>query len=295
MGTISLRDTEAYASNLFYSFQRYITAEEDRGKVWQTLLSARSGDMWYSMRRLTDQIAGTVRDQSSGTDSISQEASEGSYHPKFSGIGFRFISEAGRNQWQYESKWDNVYMHSIRVAEDYNFADQRDLRIPVSENINTFWLRTIRNWSRVDGNVISLQILWAGKFSDSRRVLRFLQDVNTPNFMETITQQFSLHLHLREQYIAGYETNPVAAALSAVDCSPTVMITHEIVATRGADSDGDLEGLLCSICQDVISLGERAKQLPCNHLFHRICIVRWLGRRFTCPLCRYQLSLRAPA
>ena len=52
-----LCDTEVSTSNLFHSFNRYITAEEDRGKVWQTLVYERTGDMSYSMHRLTDRIA----------------------------------------------------------------------------------------------------------------------------------------------------------------------------------------------------------------------------------------------
>lgn len=32
-----------------------------------------------------------------------------------------------------------------------------------------------------------------------------------------------------------------------------------------------------------------ASQLPCKHFFHTDCIVPWLNRSNTCPLCRHKL------
>ena len=47
----------------------------------------------------------------------------------------------------------------------------------------------------------------------------------------------------------------------------------------------------CTIClnnmctQDEIEITE----LPCNHRFHRACIMLWLSNNNTCPLCRFKL------
>nr|GMC56318.1 E3 ubiquitin-protein ligase RING1-like [Ipomoea batatas] len=42
----------------------------------------------------------------------------------------------------------------------------------------------------------------------------------------------------------------------------------------------------CSICLGGLI---KATRMPCSHVFHQRCIVRWLKRSNECPLCRFQL------
>ena len=50
------------------------------------------------------------------------------------------------------------------------------------------------------------------------------------------------------------------------------------------------EGLTCAVCADEFQLNEtRVNKLPCNHIFHNDCIVPWLKKQNTCPLCRAEL------
>jgi len=46
---------------------------------------------------------------------------------------------------------------------------------------------------------------------------------------------------------------------------------------------------LCTVCQDVYKEGDRSLKLPCNHMYHKDCIVPWLESHNTCPTCRYIL------
>ncbi|KAF4736482.1 hypothetical protein FOZ63_029422 [Perkinsus olseni] len=44
---------------------------------------------------------------------------------------------------------------------------------------------------------------------------------------------------------------------------------------------------LCVMCQEEMKKGSKAKKLPeCGHLFHDRCIMEWLERHNTCPICR---------
>jgi hypothetical protein len=47
---------------------------------------------------------------------------------------------------------------------------------------------------------------------------------------------------------------------------------------------------LCQICQESFRLGDDAKRLQCRHFFHPLCLLEWLQRNNTCPLCRLPLS-----
>ena len=37
-------------------------------------------------------------------------------------------------------------------------------------------------------------------------------------------------------------------------------------------------------------LGAYACKLPCGHLFHKECVVGWLEKNCTCPVCRFELE-----
>ncbi|KAK0413448.1 hypothetical protein QR680_006813 [Steinernema hermaphroditum] len=47
---------------------------------------------------------------------------------------------------------------------------------------------------------------------------------------------------------------------------------------------------LCTTCRDNLHEGEEVGRLDCGHLFHRPCIVPWLQRHSTCPVCRDRID-----
>ncbi|KAF8729590.1 hypothetical protein HU200_017535 [Digitaria exilis] len=71
-----------------------------------------------------------------------------------------------------------------------------------------------------------------------------------------------------------------AAAKAVVEALPTVVV-------HAADAQ-------CAVCKDGVEAGERARRLPCAHLYHDGCILPWLAMRNTCPLCRHELPTDDP-
>lgn len=49
----------------------------------------------------------------------------------------------------------------------------------------------------------------------------------------------------------------------------------------------------CTICFDTASDERELEHLPCGHMFHRDCIIRWLNYSNVCPNCRHQVHLIA--
>ncbi|CAN4112862.1 unnamed protein product [Withania somnifera] len=68
-------------------------------------------------------------------------------------------------------------------------------------------------------------------------------------------------------------------------------------AIEGLDSlviKEEQEIVACAICKDVVNVSETAKNLPCGHGYHDDCILKWLGSRNSCPVCRFELPTDDP-
>ena len=42
----------------------------------------------------------------------------------------------------------------------------------------------------------------------------------------------------------------------------------------------------CLICLEIFIKGNQVMYLPCSHLFHSVCILRWLLKHSKCPICQ---------
>ncbi|KGN58913.1 E3 ubiquitin-protein ligase SGR9, amyloplastic [Cucumis sativus] len=69
-----------------------------------------------------------------------------------------------------------------------------------------------------------------------------------------------------------------------VAASPMAVVELPSVAVGGGGA-----AVECVICKEEMGEGRDACKLPCDHLFHWLCILPWLRKRNTCPCCRFQL------
>lgn len=77
---------------------------------------------------------------------------------------------------------------------------------------------------------------------------------------------------------------PPPASKKVVENLPKVIVT-----AKQADA-----ALKCPVCLLEFEEGETVRQLPCEHLFHSACILPWLGKTNSCPLCRDELPTDSP-
>ncbi|XP_065371740.1 E3 ubiquitin-protein ligase RNF181 homolog [Calliphora vicina] len=54
--------------------------------------------------------------------------------------------------------------------------------------------------------------------------------------------------------------------------------------------DDDKETLECAVCKQPAENGEKYTILPCKHEFHEECLLLWLKKANSCPMCRYELE-----
>eukprot|EP00741_Cyanophora_paradoxa_P002226 tig00000571_g2158.t1 len=45
----------------------------------------------------------------------------------------------------------------------------------------------------------------------------------------------------------------------------------------------------CPVCREEFALHQDVRKMECGHVFHDDCLIQWLERHNTCPLCRHEL------
>ncbi|XP_019369943.1 PREDICTED: E3 ubiquitin-protein ligase RNF181 [Gavialis gangeticus] len=70
-------------------------------------------------------------------------------------------------------------------------------------------------------------------------------------------------------------------------------VVRDLPAVRVTPAQAD-KGLKCPVCLLEFEEDECARKMPCEHLFHSACLLPWLGKTNSCPLCRYELPTDNP-
>ncbi|KAK3437639.1 hypothetical protein EUGRSUZ_C02349 [Eucalyptus grandis] len=86
-----------------------------------------------------------------------------------------------------------------------------------------------------------------------------------------------------EVSIGGYESDPNQV---------TRGVSNGIIEKlkRKSYSVGKVDG--CSICLEELDGKYKLMEIPYSHLFHSRCVVKWLERNNSCPLCRGKLQVQ---
>ncbi|KAF5202854.1 hypothetical protein FRX31_007567 [Thalictrum thalictroides] len=69
---------------------------------------------------------------------------------------------------------------------------------------------------------------------------------------------------------------------------PATPSSIEALETMKIENEEDLKRN-CGICMEEFLINDMVKVMPCSHVFRGRCIVMWLARKNTCPLCRFKM------
>jgi hypothetical protein len=91
------------------------------------------------------------------------------------------------------------------------------VKIAIVRDANVLLFQSIMDWSRLNGDVISQQIVWSGNFENCQWILQVLEDnSDTPNTLTLAREVFPLHPELREQHIIRHSIHCLVACIAAI-------------------------------------------------------------------------------
>ncbi|KAM9167395.1 LOW QUALITY PROTEIN: E3 ubiquitin-protein ligase Praja-2 [Mergus octosetaceus] len=91
--------------------------------------------------------------------------------------------------------------------------------------------------------------------------------------------------HLESLEFDDQQVQPPPATKESIDRLPHIIITDD---RNGQDQ------CCCTICFSEYVRDEVITELPCHHLFHKLCVTLWLQKSGTCPICRHVLAPEHP-
>uniref|UniRef100_A0A8D0GX77 RING finger protein 122 n=1 Tax=Sphenodon punctatus TaxID=8508 RepID=A0A8D0GX77_SPHPU len=62
------------------------------------------------------------------------------------------------------------------------------------------------------------------------------------------------------------------------------------VVLKGDARKLNLHGQTCAVCLEDFKVKDELGVLPCQHAFHRKCLVKWLEVRCVCPMCNKPIA-----
>ncbi|XP_074784662.1 RING finger protein 122 isoform X1 [Athene noctua] len=65
---------------------------------------------------------------------------------------------------------------------------------------------------------------------------------------------------------------------------------YKEVVLKGDARRLNVHGQTCAVCLEDFRVKEELGVLPCQHAFHRKCLVKWLEVRCVCPMCNKPMA-----
>mmetsp|Transcript_26050 Transcript_26050/g.39430 ORF Transcript_26050/g.39430 Transcript_26050/m.39430 type:complete len:420 (+) Transcript_26050:154-1413(+) len=102
------------------------------------------------------------------------------------------------------------------------------------------------------------------------------------SYLHRIGALDDFHLVFQQQRNGAEDQQPPPTSAKVLRQLPTIRVKPEDLV--------DENNRTCCICLEKNNIGDRVKRLPCAHIFHEDCILGWLRKTCTCPVCRYELE-----
>uniref|UniRef100_A0A669PYK7 Ring finger protein 122 n=1 Tax=Phasianus colchicus TaxID=9054 RepID=A0A669PYK7_PHACC len=92
-------------------------------------------------------------------------------------------------------------------------------------------------------------------------------------------------------YMVIFGTGIFVFVLSLIFCCYFISkLRHQAQSERFGYKEVRLMAQTCAVCLEDFKVKEELGVLPCQHAFHRKCLVKWLEVRCVCPMCNKPMA-----
>ena len=119
----------------------------------------------------------------------------------------------------------------------------------------------------------------------------YLSYVSVQQHLQAYLDAETIMAHSSRRHNGEHIECPPGASFEAISSLPSVRVLpiHKRLAETHANNRAE-----CGICCERLVDGVALTRLPCGHVFHITCGVKWLEESCTCPECRYELPTKDP-
>eukprot|EP00121_Abeoforma_whisleri_P015293 Awhi_evm1s14095 len=161
----------------------------------------------------------------------------------------------------------------------FTTGNQRIMTIAITNEELQEITRLIENTHDVEINIIIEKIK---EFTDNAELQIRASTSATRTIDDTIEKDQKVRTQ-REQALRGNMNMSIITFKNSSSLASSIDYDHD----DGFEFEKTLiEDLECCICLEIVISGDKLRELPCKHLFHKTCIDKWLINKGTCAFCR---------
>lgn len=121
-----------------------------------------------------------------------------------------------------------------------------------------------------------------------------MADTGTYDFSNMNIQSRLLFLELMPLLLAEEDRARGSGSVSSTPpASERAISSLEEIDVEEVRSKGE-EVEPCAVCTEAYESAETVLKLPCQHVYHSECLLRWLRSHASCPTCRFEVESNDP-
>ena len=204
-----------------------------------------------------------------------------------------YTTSSTKKYWCHicKKEFSKIYIENIEIQCTYcgnTFCEELQNEDPLSENHPSHFQPYDSTYNNLNNNINRnnqidlLNILHSNNNTRPRTTSSLLdmiiQYVSSRNYYEENLENIINQIMMNDTNKYG---NPPASKKS-IEKLEKIIINDEKLKSFGIENT-------CAVCKDEFIIGQECLLMPCQHHFHKNCLLPWLNERNSCPVCRFEL------